>query len=466
MTTHGEPSLFDAHAVTEHLPGEPRRNPPAPARFAWLIVTRTLRIALLAALTCWLWPLHLLAVLRWGRPPNVPRRGQVWRYLRLIWTVRPPAPGLSLGARVWLTLSVVRKVVVTPVWGLAWNLDWLLYGERLRATAVVAPLLEVSAARSGSTQLARYLEDDPGLVAPTVLQALFPYLWLWRLVPRTLGRFITAEQARHRIESRFPPEFRERHEGDPFRTDTFEGALYIGHCNHLSPFLGPAVMVEDFGFGTITAHNQALWEVDFVEYLDGVARKVLLHAGVGPEGRPRRVFAKGHFLAATDALARRYPDARFLTVIREPGPRLRSAINFLRVNPVDPVLPAVPWAWMGEALCRTEVAYCETEQRWFSRRDDGVRRCVVRFSDYVRDLEGTMARIYRECLDCPTLPAHVPREHTPRRRTSYTIDRTLAQVGIDEAALDRRLAAYRAWCRGASTGSPGACHNPRSGPAL
>jgi hypothetical protein len=456
----GPPPLFDGRAVREHLPGEPRHDPPATPKLVLLIIARALRLVVLGALTSWLWPIHLLAALRYGRPPNVPRCRQVVRYLRLIWTVHPPAPGLSLAARTWLTLSVVRKVLVTPVWGLCWNLDWLLYGERLRATAVVAPLLEVSAARSGSTQLARYLEDDPGLVAPMLLQAVFPYLWLWRLVPRTLGRFITAQEARQRIESRLPPEFRERHEGDPFRTDTFEGALYIGHLNHLSPQLGPEVMADDFGFATSAEHARLQWEVDFVEYLDGVARKLLLHAPAGPDGRPPRFFAKGHFLAAAEALARRYPDARFLTVIREPGPRLRSAVNFLRVNPVDPVLPSTPWAWLGEALARTEVTYCETEQRWFCR-DDGVRRCVIRFSEYVRDLEDTMERIYRECLDCPTLPAHVPREHTPRRRTSYMVDRTLAQVGIDEAALEHRLAEYRAWCHAAAH-DPLPSRGPRS----
>ncbi|MCX4240455.1 sulfotransferase [Paraliomyxa miuraensis] len=448
MSTDPEqPPIFDGHAVVEHLPGEPRREPPGAPRLVLLIVARTLTLVVLAVLTSWLWPLHLVARLRWGRPPNVPRLRQVRRYLRLIWIVRPPSPGLLLGTRVWLTLSVIRKVVLTPVWGLAWNLDWLLYGERLRSTAVVAPLLEISAARSGSTQLARYIEDDPRLAAPTVLQAIFPYLWLWRLVPRTLGRFITIEQARQRIESRFPPEFRERHEGDPFRTDTFEGALYISHLNHLSPFLGPDVMTEDFGFAGTAEHNRTLWEVDFVEYLDGVARKILLHAGPGPDGRAPRFFAKGHFLAAAEALARRYPDARFLTMIRDPGPRLRSAVNFLRVNPADPVLPNVPWVWVGEALVRTEVAYCELEQRWYGR-EDGVRRCVLRFSEYVRDLEGTMETIYRECLDCPTLPEHVPREHEPRRRSDYMVDRTLAQVGIDEDGLDRRLRAYREWCRG------------------
>jgi hypothetical protein len=90
------------------------------------------------------------------------------------------------------------------------------------------------------------------------------------------------------------------------------------------------------------------------------------------------------------------------------------------------------------------------EQAWFSR-NDGPRRCVLRFSEYVRDLEGTMRKVYRECLDTEELPPHVPRQHPPRKRTQYLLDRSLAQVGVNEAELDARLAPYIAWCRQSSS---------------
>ena len=53
-----------------------------------------------------------------------------------------------------------------------------------------------------------------------------------------------------------------------------------------------------------------------------------------------------------------------------------------------------------------------------------------------------------ECLDTPTLPPWVPRTHAPRKRHDYTYDRPLPAVGIDEGALEERLASYIAWCRG------------------
>ncbi|KIG19428.1 hypothetical protein DB30_02709 [Enhygromyxa salina] len=439
--------LFDGRAIAGELPGELHRPPPSAPVMALKILARTLALALLVALTAWLWPIYALAAWAWGRPPNVPRFARAGRYLRLIWTSHPPAPGLGLGTRVWLSLTVMRTLAFTPVWALAWFLDELLYAEQLRATPVVAPLIELSAARSGSTQLARYLEEDAQLAAPSLVQALFPYLWLWRLVPRTLGRLISEDQVRTKILTRIPPEFLERHEGDPFRTDTFEGAVYLAHFNHLALYLGPELLAHEFGPGALHNDNRELWEREFVEFFDTVARKTLIHAGLGPDGQPRRFFVKGHFLAAADALAGRYPDARFLAMIREPGPRLQSAINFLHVNAVDTVLGHVPWPWVAEGALASELSYCEHEHEWFTR-PGGPHRCVLRFDAYVRDLEGAMTRVYRECLDSPTLPDFVPREHPPRERKHYSINRSLAELGIDEAALEGRLAAYVAWCRG------------------
>jgi hypothetical protein len=142
-------------------------------------------------------------------------------------------------------------------------------------------------------------------------------------------------------------------------------------------------------------------------------------------------------------------------MIRPPLPRLRSAVNYLRVNPFDPLLGPVPWGWLARALAVTELEYSERELDWFTR-PGGPRRCVIRFQDYVGDLEGTLGRIYRELLEVPALPAWAPHEHAPRTRAAYAVDRSLAQVGIDEAALRARLGPYEAWCRG---------EDPRATPA-
>jgi hypothetical protein len=424
---------------------EPKR--PSAVEAALRLLFRLVGLSVLAVATLPFWPLYWLGILIWYIPPNVPRLAQAARYLRLAWTVRPPAPGLSFVARCWLTATIAQKVLLAPVKGLAWLLDELLYGRALDTTPVEEPVFVVSAARSGSTQIALYLEQDPDLVAPNLLQSMFPYLWLWRLAPRTIGRLISADQVREKTRSMMPPELLERHEGDPFRLDTFDGAFYSFHLNHLSPSLGPQTMVEEFHFGVFAPHNRRLWEEDFVELVDRIGRKTLLHAGPGAVGSPRRLLLKGHFLCGASALERRYPNACFLTVIREPAPRLRSGINYLRVNPADPVLGPIPWVWLATALERTESEYCEVEHAWFTGAGSA-RRCVVRFSEFVHDLETAMSNVYRCCCDVKELPSHVPTSHAPRERANYSVNRSLADLGIDERALSARLASYVEWCRG------------------
>ena len=146
------------------------------------------------------------------------------------------------------------------------------------------------------------------------------------------------------------------------------------------------------------------------------------------------------------ALERRYPDARFLTVVRAPARRIQSVINFLRAQPRAAGLSPTPWSWIIQAALETEPDYCELERAWL-QRPGGARRTVVRFADYVADLEGTMRRVYRSCLDTDELPAGAPRTHAPRERTHYAVDRSLKQLDIDPAWLELRLDAYLKWCR-------------------
>lgn len=432
--------------IPEYLPGEP--VPPG-STFLFSLIRifgRTAGLILLAILTAPLWLFYWLGIVFWGSPPNVPKFWQVKRYLHLVWTSKPPAPGIPLDKRYMLTIAVILKVVFAPVLGLAWFLDELLYGRVLNSTKVIAPLIEISAGRSGSTQLARYLEDDPRLVAPSLLQSLFPYLWLWKLAPSTIGRILSPDAFRRFLERQLPKEFLERHEGDPFRTDTFDGAIYTTHFNSLAFHLGPEVAVEDFGFARISPHNRSLWEVEFIQLFDRIARKTLAFAGTGANGERPRFFVKGHFLCAADALEEKYPDASFLCMIREPAARLQSAINYIRVNPHDSALGPLPWGWLVDALTRTETEYCEVEQQWFSRQG-GAKRYVIRFADFVADLQKTMMGVYSFCFGDKALPPHVPHEHPPRERKKYRINRSIADLGIDESQLNSRLASYLDWCK-------------------
>ena len=430
---------------SDRLPHEPLRVRWSTIPFAARIVCKAAFVVVLAVLTAGLWPIFLLGVLKWGWPPNTTRMWQFRRYFRLVRTAAPPEPGIAPLSRMYLTLELLHRFVRLPLPGLAWCLDELLYGRELARVQVRAPLFLLSAARSGSTQLSRYLEADSRLAAPTVLQTIVPYLWVWRLIAPTLGRIISRRRVESLFESMATEEFVQRHELSPFDTDTFEVLFSSMHLNALAFCLGPEVLSQDVAFSCRAPHNRQLWEADFVEFLDRVGRKTLLYAGPKDDGELCRLYVKGHFQAADDALARRYPDAHFVTVVREPASRLQSMLNHVHGHPAFEQLGAVPWAWLAASLPADEVAYCLREQDWFCRAE-GPRRTVIRFADYIVDLEGTMTQLYRACMGDETLPDHVPTEHTPRERKKYRVNRSIEELGIDIDAFEVSLADYRAWC--------------------
>jgi hypothetical protein len=123
------PDLFTGDAGPEHLGDEPVRRRLSVFLLLFALPLRASSLLALAGLSAWALPLYLLGSAIWGRPPNVARLPQVLRYLRWTWTVQPPSPGLPFLRRCWLTLSILRKVLVIPLWGLAWLLDEALYSR-------------------------------------------------------------------------------------------------------------------------------------------------------------------------------------------------------------------------------------------------------------------------------------------------------------------------------------------------
>jgi len=271
---------------------------------------------------------------------------------------------------------------------------------------------------------------------------MFPYLWLWRLAPKTIGRILTPDKVRQMIQTAMPPELWERHEADPFKADTFDGAFLGFHLHRFSLSLGPEVAKQDFNMAYIAPHDKQIKEKDFVQLVDRLARKSLLFS----DDSARRFYLKGHFLFGAQALWEKYPDASFITVTREPLSRLRSGINYMRVNPPDPVLGPVPWSWLADSLTYTETFYSKAEQEWFTREAD-CQRSVIRFSEFVNDLESSMKQVYLDCFGSDELPAHVPRTHPPRERKRYSVNRTLSELGVDEAKIRSDAREYIDWCQ-------------------
>ena len=419
---------------------------PSLAQFALRIIPKLIFFLVRAAISLFLWPVYWLGCLVWYRPPNMPYVSQVLRYLKHAWTVSPQNPTLPLFGRIWLSLTILDFYVGSPIRGIAWHLDELFYGKALNEISVQEPVFVISAGRSGSTQITRYIEEDDRLSAPNILQCMFPYLWLWRLAPKTIGRILTPDKVRQMIQSTMPPELWERHEADPFKADTFDGAFLGFHLNRFSLNFGPEVAKGDFNMAQTASHDRQIKEKDFVQLVDRLARKALYLSDSSMGGKTRRFYLKGHFLFGAHPLWEKYPDACFITVTREPLSRLRSGINYIRVNPPDPVLGPVPWSWLTDTLSHTEIAYSKIEMEWFTR-EANCRRSVIRFSDFVNDLESSMKQVYMDCFGSDELPAHIPNTHPPRERKHYSVNRTLAELGVDENEIKNSLREYIVWCQ-------------------
>mmetsp|Transcript_19361 Transcript_19361/g.43013 ORF Transcript_19361/g.43013 Transcript_19361/m.43013 type:complete len:499 (+) Transcript_19361:227-1723(+) len=449
------------------------------------VVGKVIELGIVVAINLTLLPAYLFTTLLYGRPPTVPRLRQAVRYLYLCLTVQSPIPPyLTIRARIYIALLFVIKAAQIPIWGLAWHLDEILYGRALNASSVdiVRPIFVISAGRSGSTQISRYIENDPHVAAPSILHCMFPYLWLWKSIPWTLGRFVTPEYVTEKIKGLLSAEALERHEMDPFKSDTFDAVFWGCHYNFRALALGPDVAYEELHMARIV--NQAdspYMENDFGRLIDRIGRKYLLVKQTGQKMKKNetagctapRLFIKGHFLWAANELERRYPDASFLTVVREPTSRIRSGINFMRVQPPEPAMGPAPWMWLSTWVRRCEVDYCNIEMEWYSRgqlrkkSDDAgsstvpiATRCAVSFDDFKADIEMTMKKVYTECGlttgsydsgNQVVLPPHMPHEHTKRRRSGYAVDKSLEDLGIDEDELKVELGDYIAWCKSIST---------------
>jgi len=428
-----------------------------------LMAFKVIQLFVLATWSLWLFPVvWILSRLYHQRPPNMVYDSQVLRYLRYAWTATPQNPPMDVGTRIWLTLCVVQQFFQSPISGLAWLLDEVLYGQQLDAKNIDTPFFVISAGRSGSTQLTRYLEQDPIFVAPNILMCLFPYLWLWKLVPLTIGKVWTQDAVREFIMKQMPPESLERHEMDPFQADTFDVAFMGIHLGFLSLYMGPVIGAMEFSMADFAPHNQSLVEKDYIQFIDRIARKTMLYNGknttMQQQQPERRFYLKGHFLLAAPALAQKYPSCTMVTVVRDPLRRLQSTINFLRVNPADPYLGHVPWTWLTQALVETEARYCEVEYSFFAsanndENDDtnndpttGVNKCVIRFDDFVQDLEGCMSKVYKECLGRDDVHHHIPNRHDhSRNRSNYSVNKSLEELGVDQDIYRRRVHHYIRW---------------------
>ena len=414
-----------------------------------------IKVLVLTTLSLPFWFLTGLLSLIFGRPPKLVRPSQTWRFLR--YTM---CPNLSLSSRIDLTLTILLHTATSPVSGFCWLLDEILYGRQLNSLSITQPLFVLSAYRSASTEMARTLANDKRLfIAPTAIMCAFPYLWVWKLILWIIGddySGLTIEEANGYLNKNFTKESLERHDNNHFEIDTFDGYFLSSHLNGLAYQLGPEVVVRELHTAAFIEENRSLFEECFVDFVDRIARKTMLFHGLTSQTSDDRMFLlKGHFLQSANVLQRKYPDARFLTVLRDPMDRLKSGINHMAVNATLWQGKAPRWDWLAKAYQQIEVEYCVREMEWYgnncsiaSDRMPGSKirnNChTVNFDKFVKNFDKTMKDVYKDLLQEETLSDFAA---PSKVSTHYTIDRTLHDLGVDEAGLKSQLSDYYAWVK-------------------
>ena len=404
-------------------------------------------------------PLYLLGLSIWGLPPIISPWSRFFKYLLAAFTAGRAEDNIPFINRVSVFLIVFTTLLKIPLNGICWFIDELLF-SKYHEIIIEEPILFITGCRTGSTQLAYYLEDDKtNFIAPTLGESLFPFIWLWKFIVPVLkaAGVIKVQVKNDKDFSQAPNEFEKRHNIDLHRNGTFDICAAAWHFNTKSLCLGIDFMKWGFPFVKLIEtpiDNQFC--SSFVQYYDVIMKKVMYHRGT-PTQRP---LVKGHFLMVADELAQRYKGAKFFTVVREPLDRFKSLINYIKVADIMECngtgYPMCPMSWKlaRDYVVDTQVVYCTEEKSFYEGSQSS--RLVIPFKKYVNNLSATLESVY-SFFNIP-IPSHVltnageiqnTTHNRQKRRASYNpkFDRSLSSLGVDEDKLRDQLTDYYQWIK-------------------
>ena len=447
-------------------------------------------------------PLRLI----FGRPPILQSWSQSWRFLQhYTWF----SPTLPTRRKVFLTFAILEHTIRSPIFAVCWIVDEVLYGRQLKRVKLggesdgnddggIEMVFVVSGYRSASTHLARSLLEDESIsipigsslsfASPNSMMMSLPYLWIWNYVSWFVGDLAEKEegtktsddapnihptlsksQVRKWYREKYSPECLERHDFDPFSIDTLDLSFLSCHLNGLAweyclESKSSEVVCNEFHYGRHTTENKDLYEVDFVRYIDRLARKtILFHQPKKDTTNPKTaVLFKGHFLSIVPALRSRYPSAKFVTVLRDPCDRLKSAINYTAVNPsISPIMNLRNhghWQTLATTLEKIEAEYCLQELKTFSTANsDSGRFLSIHYDalvtpskqkDTIRAIqgwivgsEGSLAPVQSKAGKS-NAKKPLANAKKAKKTKKYTVDKTLHELGIDEINYRNHLSEY------------------------
>ena len=404
-------------------------------------------------------PLYLLGLSIWGLPPIISPWSRFVKYFVAAFTAGRADDNIPFTNRVSVFLIVFSTLLKVPLVGICWFIDEFLF-SKYHKIIIEEPVLFISGGRTGSTQLANYLENDKiNFIAPTMEESLFPFIWFWKLiVPMLKAAGIIKGNVKTDEDFNQPQsEFAKRHNVDLYRTGSFDICAAMWHFSATSWYLGVDFMKWGFPFVQLNGKpidNQFCNSL--VQYYDLIMKKVMYHRGTPTQ----RALVKGHFLMVANELLQRYKGAKFFTVVREPLDRFQSSINFAKV--VDVLerdgfgYPMCPMSWKvaRDYVVDTQIAYCKEEKSFYEESQGN--KLVIPFNKYVNNLSATLESVYSFC-NIP-IPSHVltnagkiqnTTHNREKRRASYDpkFNRSLSSLGVDEDKLRDELTDYYQWIK-------------------
>ena len=301
----------------------------------------TLRNIIFLCITTLLWlplsaaclPVFLMGLLVWEQPPTIPIWSRMCKYFTAVFTEGKSEDNVPFTNRVITFMLLFNIAVKVPVNGVCWFLDELLYPDYHKVN-IKEPVFFLTAPRSGSTQLCQYLEDDKeSFIIPTVGEALFPYIWFWKLFIPMLARLgINQQKFDFSYIYGFGTEAIKRHEVGFSKAATWGSLIGTWHIKLFSWCLGSSFFKWGYSYAKLEEPiDEEFYSSSILLFTNHVMRKVIYLRG-SPK---QRVLLKGHFLLSAESLKQQYPKAKFFAVVRQPPDRLLSHINLLRAISVD-----------------------------------------------------------------------------------------------------------------------------------
>ena len=405
-------------------------------------------------------PLYIIGLIIWGRPPTVSSWSRFYKYFTATFTEGKPEEGIPFTNRILIFIIIFDYLVKSPIKGVGWFLDEILYPS-YHMCEIKDPLFFMSAMRSGSTQFTRYLEDDEkNFIAPMMIEAIFPYIWAWKLIAPILKKIGLKNYFDGPLPI-FGEEMKKRHISNYFLTDTWELALGIGHMLPLSVALGASFSKWGYMFSAMKDQpvDREFCCKTFIELNDCMMKKVMYHRG-SPK---QQMFIKTHLLIIARELEQRYDGAKFLAIVRDPIERLRSSVNFAKVGSADGPMKVAydvfpnTWRVVREWIMESQSCYCEEEMIFYHQSEENCKnKLAISFDTYVKNLAGTLQRVYSflnipvsaELLSKATELQNSSHDRT-KRKVAYDpkYNRSFSSLGIDEENLKEFLSDYINWMK-------------------